>query len=107
LDSPPVFAATRDDAGNWSIRPAGSFTAPRRYADRGDGVADEIRDAGSCDAATDQINTTPAARRPNGPTRRHPQRNSDRDRAGVAQPARTADRRAEPVSSHAAEPRKD
>lgn len=32
-DSPPVFAALfDDDAGHWPIRPAGAFTASRKYA---------------------------------------------------------------------------
>lgn len=64
FDAPSVFARLLDDAaGHWSIRPAGQFTARRRYLDRTMVLETTLATAGGTLTVTDALALAPNADR--------------------------------------------
>jgi len=58
FDSPSIFGRLLDDAaGHWSIRPAGGYTASRRYLDRTLVLATTFRTQGGTVVVTDTLAT--------------------------------------------------
>ena len=58
FDSPSVFGRLLDDAaGHWSIRPAGAYTASRRYLDRTLVLETSFRTQGGTVVVTDALAT--------------------------------------------------